>query len=87
VTFHLVEFCGRQFAWFIENVFRYRELTHVVKQGGRFNGAKLVVVRYAEALCQLHRVHLYTPNVSVSDLILRIDSHRQRFDRRHVQLV
>src|SRR5258708_3230860 len=82
---HLVELRGSQSAWFVQNVFRNCQLTNVVQQRGGLQTFHIAVVE-SQFVGQFHRIELDSADVTVSNLILGIDCHRQGFDGRQVQL-
>src|SRR5687768_14044812 len=84
VTFHFVEFRGRQLSRFIKNMFWNGQLTHVVKKGGCRDRLELTFLANTESLGKLERINLHAPNMTVRDLVLCIHSHCKRFDCGHV---
>src|SRR5262245_30589457 len=80
MRFHLLEFGWGQSAGLIEDIFRHRELSHVMKQRGSFNGSYLGRILYANSASQADCVVLNSPNVTMRDLILCVDGHSQRLD-------
>src|SRR3954469_5110913 len=84
VQFHFFKFCCGQLSGFIQNVFWYCKFSHVMEERRCLNRFKESLVRDADVLCQPNRVCLHTSNVTMCDLILRIDGHRECFDRRQV---
>ncbi len=47
----------------------------------------LPVIGYAKSLGEFDRKFLDAPNVTVRHLVLGVDGHRQRLDRRQIQLI
>jgi len=84
---HRLEFGSRELAWLVQDVLRDGKLAHVVQQCCGFDRFQLSVVINAQSLCELHRVHLNSSNVPVSDLIFGINGHCERFNGREVQIV
>ena len=82
VEFHFLEFRGRELSWFVQDVFGNRQLSRVMKESGRFDCFNQIRVRDAKVACQANRERLDTPNMTVGDLIFRVDRHCERFDGR-----
>ncbi|OFW40380.1 MAG: hypothetical protein A3F70_00060 [Acidobacteria bacterium RIFCSPLOWO2_12_FULL_67_14] len=87
VALHLVKFGWREFPWLVEDVLWYGQFSHVMQESGCCDRFDLRVVSNTKTLCKFECVHLHTSDVTMSDLVFRIDSHRQCFDGRKVQLV
>jgi hypothetical protein len=80
VEFHFFELGGRQLPRFIQNVLGNRQFTHIVKKGSGFHGPQELFVRDTEIPAQAKCIPLNSPNVTMCDLVLRIDGHGQCFN-------
>ena len=80
MQFHFFEFSLGELARLVENVFRDRQLSHVVEQCCCFDGFQKSFVSNPNFLCEASGVGLDSANVAMRDLVLGIDGHRQRFD-------
>src|SRR5687767_6470403 len=84
VQLHSVKLSRRQRPRFVQNIFRYSQLSHVMKEGCRFYRTNLSTVAYADSTCKAHRVVLNATDMAMRDLIFGIDRHRQRLNGRHI---
>src|SRR5437870_255823 len=76
MKFHFLELSRGQLARFVQYVFWYGELSHVVQKGRGFNCLNQCDVGYANMFRKPYGVRLNSPNMTVRDLILGIDCHR-----------
>src|SRR6266446_5540302 len=74
---HLFKFGGSEFARFVQDILRDRQLSHIVKQGGRFNCPYQFFIGNAYSLCETDGICLYPSDMAMRDLILCVDRHGQ----------
>jgi hypothetical protein len=76
----------RQFARLVQDVFGIASFPMSCRRAA-LRCSQAVVHRLLQLRGKLRCVDLNSTDVAVRDLIFRIDGHRERFDRREVQLV
>ena len=87
MLFHATKFSVGQTPRLVQNVLGDTQLTHIVQQRCGFDRFDLPVVIYPDAFCKFDSVSLNATDVTVGNLILRIDGHRKRFDGGKIEFV
>ena len=87
VHLHPFELGGCQLARLVQDVLWNTNLPDVVQQSSSFDRLDERLIFDAKVASQADRVSLDSADVSVSDLVFRVDSHRKRLDGRDVKLI
>src|SRR5215471_7632963 len=82
---HLFEFGGGEFAGLVENVLRNGEFSHVMQQSCGFERFDLIRICEPDVASEADGARLDASDMTVSNLILSVDGHRECFYRRQVQ--
>src|SRR5215471_6504291 len=81
---HFFELARREWSGLVQNVFGDGKFTHVMKKRGCLNRLDLPAVIYAHGSRQTHREELNSSDVTMSNLVLRVDGHCQSLNRRNI---
>ena len=87
MRFHALELRGREATGLVQDMFRHGQLSDVVQQRRRFDGAELRLVLETEPRGQFDRPALDTADVAVGHGILGVDRVRESLDCREVQTI
>ena len=87
VKLHFLELGWRKRTGFVENIFWYGQLTHVMQKSSRLDRANKSYIGNTHALRQTDCVSLNPADVTMGDLILGVNSHGQGLNGRHVEVV
>ena len=84
---HALELWLREWARLVQDVLGHCELAHVVQQGGRLDRSDLSTIVDTHRTRQLHGIKLNAADVTVCDLVFRVDCHRESLNRRQIQTI